>query len=259
MLMQNFGGTTNKYYGIFENGLYNDFVTNSYGESWDSSSEKPWVLVQNQWVPVKWIKQKTKKTWSCKLNMFGPLCNQTVNLKTDAKTIYYMTVYWNLNIVLLYVKSTKKCIFQQRPQKSNNQYILPKNFQIDGSFACHELFCVLGDFYASATQPHRGNKITGNSYKFLERCWSFLVAGIWNTRTTGFIMLTLIYVISTALLSAESQTFLLAKRPQWRGARRNGCFRRLQTDLTKNKDFIAAFKMFRRFWLAPNTRFKYCS
>ena len=41
MLMQNFGGTTKKYYGIFENGLYNDFVTNSYGESWDSSSEKP--------------------------------------------------------------------------------------------------------------------------------------------------------------------------------------------------------------------------
>ena len=26
---------------------------------------------------------------------------------------------------------------------------------------------------------------------------------------------------------AESQTFLLAKRPQRRGARRNGCFRRL--------------------------------
>ena len=87
----------------------------------------------------------------------------------------------------------------------------------------------------------------------------FLVAGIWNSRTTGFIMLTLIYVISTALLSAASQTFLLAKRPQWRGARRNGCFRRLQMDLTKNKDFIAAFKMFRRFWLATNTRFKYCS
>ena len=29
---------------------------------------------------------------------------------------------------------------------------------------------------------------------------------------------------------AESQTFLLAKRPQRRGARRNGCFRRLCHD-----------------------------
>ena len=66
--------------------------------------------------------------------------------------------------------------------------------------------------------------------------------------TTGFIMQTLIYVDHQFGDSvAESQTFLLAKCPKSRGARRNGCFRRLQTDLTKNKDFIAAFKMFRRF------------
>ena len=30
-----------------------DFVTNSYGESWDSSCEKSGVLVPNQWVPVE--------------------------------------------------------------------------------------------------------------------------------------------------------------------------------------------------------------
>ena len=29
-----------------------DFVTNCYGESWDSFHEKSWVPVQNQWVPV---------------------------------------------------------------------------------------------------------------------------------------------------------------------------------------------------------------
>ena len=28
-------------------------VTNSYGESWDSSCEKYWVPVQKQWVPDK--------------------------------------------------------------------------------------------------------------------------------------------------------------------------------------------------------------
>ena len=55
-----------------------DFVTNSYGESWDSSCKKLGVPVQNQWVP--------------KLKMFGPLCNQTVNLKTDSKTPYYSTL-----------------------------------------------------------------------------------------------------------------------------------------------------------------------
>ena len=30
-----------------------DFVTNSCGETWDSSCEKSWVPVHNQWVPVK--------------------------------------------------------------------------------------------------------------------------------------------------------------------------------------------------------------
>ena len=34
--------------------IHSDYVTNSYGESWDSSKcEKSWVPVHNQWVPVK--------------------------------------------------------------------------------------------------------------------------------------------------------------------------------------------------------------
>ena len=61
-----------------------DFVTNNYGESWDSCCEQSWVSVQNQWVP--W-----KKT-SPKLKMLGPFYNQTVNLKTDPKTLYYSIV-----------------------------------------------------------------------------------------------------------------------------------------------------------------------
>ena len=38
--------------------------------------------VQNQWVLVK-------KKMSLKLKMLGPLCDHTVNLKTDSKTVYY--------------------------------------------------------------------------------------------------------------------------------------------------------------------------
>ena len=34
------------------------------------------------------LKKKKKKT-SPKLKMLGPLYNQTINLKTDAKTLYY--------------------------------------------------------------------------------------------------------------------------------------------------------------------------
>ena len=33
--------------------------------------------------------QLKKKKKSLKLKMLSPLCNQTINLKTDAKTLYY--------------------------------------------------------------------------------------------------------------------------------------------------------------------------
>ena len=56
-----------------------DFDTNSYGESWDSFCKKLGVPVQNQQVPKI-------------IEMFGPLCNQTVNSKTDSKTLYYSTL-----------------------------------------------------------------------------------------------------------------------------------------------------------------------
>ena len=49
------------------------------GESWGSTCEKSWVSVQNYWVSVQ-------KTTSPKIR---PLCNQTVYLKTDSKTLYY--------------------------------------------------------------------------------------------------------------------------------------------------------------------------
>ena len=42
------------------------------------------------WAPVK-VKTTTTNP---KLKMLGPLCNQTVNLKTDAKTLYYSIVKW---------------------------------------------------------------------------------------------------------------------------------------------------------------------
>ena len=39
------------------------FVINSYGESWDSSCEKLWVKVQNQWVPVKINESEIENAW----------------------------------------------------------------------------------------------------------------------------------------------------------------------------------------------------
>ena len=98
---------TNYDYSLVLNGYWLNWwfcykkINNSYGASWDSSCEKSWVTVQNQSVPVK------KK--SPKLKMLGPLCNQTVNLKTDSKTLYYSKmINWNLNLVLLFQGTTQR-------------------------------------------------------------------------------------------------------------------------------------------------------
>ena len=40
-------------------------LQNSYGASWDSSCEKSWVTVQNQWVPVKKKKEsQIENAWA---------------------------------------------------------------------------------------------------------------------------------------------------------------------------------------------------
>ena len=48
--------------------LHSDFVTNSYGESWDSSCEQ--IMSPSPEVPVK-------ETTNPQLEMLGPLCAQT--------------------------------------------------------------------------------------------------------------------------------------------------------------------------------------
>ena len=70
---------------------FSDFVTNSYGESLDSSCGKSWVPVQIQWGPENESKIE---------NAFF---NQTVNLKTDSKTLYYSILKLKYSIVLLHV------------------------------------------------------------------------------------------------------------------------------------------------------------
>ena len=55
-----------------------DFVTNSHGESWThllKNHESQSRTMESQ------LKKKTMSPWV--------LCNHTVNLKTDSKTLYY--------------------------------------------------------------------------------------------------------------------------------------------------------------------------
>ena len=101
---------------------------------------------------------------SPKLKNLGPLCIQTVNLKTDSKTLY--------NSILKLIQSpsilkhnkgyTKHAQFNNSPNNCYRDHmnrIFCKNTSSDRSTnlcvlqdACHDLFCVFGDFYASRTQ-----------------------------------------------------------------------------------------------------------
>ena len=133
-----------------------DFVTNSYGESWDSSCGKPWVPVQNHWAPV----QKTMSSWV--------FCNHTVNLEADSKILYYGLV----KIYSLYRKVQQRLteIYlvkqqpQEQPQKSHKQDIPQKHFQID--WAWHPTRCMpqiilhLWHFLCVRDAGRRGNEIT---------------------------------------------------------------------------------------------------
>ena len=133
------------------------------GESWDSSCENLWVPVQNQWVPVK-------KTISPKLKMLGPLCNQTVYLKTDSKT--HTTQYTEIKIQSFCFKaqcSKQKDIFfvkqqpQWLPQKLHEQAgHFDRNTCSDWLIdlcviwdACHGLFCIFTDFLCQGCRTPR--------------------------------------------------------------------------------------------------------
>ena len=79
--------------------------------------------------------------------MLVPLWNQTVNLETDAKTLYYS---FKLVVQSFYIFKAKKlkqiCIFEQQPQKSHEQDISTKKSSNRSTVLCilwdafHELF-----------------------------------------------------------------------------------------------------------------------
>ena len=95
---------------------------------------------------------------SPELKVLGSLCNQTVNQQTDAKTLHYSLLKLKYS-PYLYTKKTKKiCIHRNHMnrifyQKSSGRLIILCVLQD----ACHEIFFVFVDFYASGTQ---GEEVT---------------------------------------------------------------------------------------------------
>ena len=99
--------------------------------------------------------------------MLGPLCNQTVNLKTDSKTLCYSILKLKYSpSILKHSKGLKKCaLLNNAHNNCHRNYANGRDIsantrvQIDRSIdlcvlrdACHELFCIVGDFYASGPQ-----------------------------------------------------------------------------------------------------------
>ena len=73
---------------------------------------------------VKNHESQLKKT-NPKLKMLGPLCNQTVNLKTDSKTLYYSTLKLKRSpSILKHNKGEKKyASFNNRHHNCHRNYM----------------------------------------------------------------------------------------------------------------------------------------
>ena len=135
-----------------------DFVTNSYGESWDSSCDKSWVPLQNCWVSVK------KKHW-----VPGSFVTAQLVWSHTPNSVLQFT---ETKIYSFYCKAQRRLkeisVVYQQPQKSH-KHILQKHLQIRQSiFACYgthttNCFACLGNFFASG---RRGNKIIWLAIKF---------------------------------------------------------------------------------------------
>ena len=91
----------------------------------------------------------SKKPRSPKLKMLGHLCNQTVNLETDAKTLHYSLLKLKHSPSIKHNKDWKK--YASSSNRNDMNRIFYPNFCILWDI-CHDLFCVFGDFITSGTQ-----------------------------------------------------------------------------------------------------------
>ena len=109
-----------------------DFVTNSYDESWDSSCENRESLsITNEY-------QFKKKTRRPKLKMLGPLCNQTVNLETDAKTLHYSLLKLKRSPSIKHNKHWNKYASSSNSHRNDTNRIL---YQIFASYWTYAMIC----------------------------------------------------------------------------------------------------------------------
>ena len=97
---------------------------------------------------------------STKLKMLGPLCNQTVNLKTDSKSLYYSALKLKYSpSILKHNKGEKK--YESLNNSHNNFHRNYTNDLCVLQDARHELLFFFGDFCASGMQDVEATKSHG--------------------------------------------------------------------------------------------------
>ena len=86
--------------------------------------------------------------------MLEPLCNQTVNLETDAKTLYYslLKLKYSSSIYSKHKKDWNKYASLNNSHTNHTNRMFYEKASNRSIVLCHELFCVFWDFYASGRQ-----------------------------------------------------------------------------------------------------------
>ena len=128
--------------------------------------------------------------------MLGPLCNQTVNLKTDSKNLYHSVLKlkyslsiskhnkgWKIYALLSNSYNAVEITGTVRIYLQTHMFILT-DWSLD---ACHELVCIFKDFFASGMQDAELTK----SLSFLvllmgiisKWCNTTIEKTLYNTRT----------------------------------------------------------------------------
>ena len=101
----------------------------------------------------------SQKKKSPKLKALGPLCNQTVNLKTDSKILSYSILKYKYSPSILSTTKAKRNMHRETAAMITATEITRTGYfykytSSDRSIdlcvlrnACYELFCVSGDFF----------------------------------------------------------------------------------------------------------------
>ena len=104
---------------------------------------------------------------SSKLKMLGPFCNQTVNLKTESKTLYYSILKLKYSPSILKQNNSQNNWHSNYTIRMFLQKHMFRSIDLPTGLMPWIILCLWG-FIWDRDAGRRGNKITGTFYR---HCW----------------------------------------------------------------------------------------